>query len=102
MAFPHRYGPVRYDMDKLGIPGLYTRRCHSESGTLDGPWIQEKEPITPPNFGHGMLFRTLDGEWMMSVHSHKDVNGRYIRIPNLFKVDLSGDKLVVKRIHVPI
>ena len=76
--------------------------AYSESGTLDGPWIQEKEPITPPNFGHGMLFRTLDGEWMMSVHSHKDVNGRYIRIPHLFKVDLSGDKLVVKRLHVPI
>ena len=49
-----------------------------------------------------MLFRTLDGEWMMSVHSHKDVNGRYIRIPHLFKVDLSGDKLVVERLHVPI
>ena len=76
--------------------------AYSESGTLDGPWIQEKEPVTPPNFGHGMLFRTLDGEWMMSVHSHKDVNGRYIRIPHLFKVDLSGDKLVVKRLHVPI
>ena len=52
-------------------------------------------PLTPPNFGHGMLFRTLDGEWMMSVHSHKDVNGRYIRIPHLFKVDLSGDKLKI-------
>ena len=69
--------------------------AYSESGTLDGPWIQEKEPITPPNFGHGMLFRTLAGEWMMSVHSHKDVNGRYIRIPHLFKVDLSGDKLKI-------
>ena len=69
--------------------------AYSESGTLDGPWIQEKEPTTPPNFGHGMLFRTLDGEWMMSVHSHKDVNGRYIRIPHLFKVDLSGDKLKI-------
>ena len=69
--------------------------AYSESGTLDGPWIQEKEPITPPNFGHGMLFCTLDGEWMMSVHSHKDVNGRYIRIPHLFKVDLSGDKLKI-------
>jgi len=31
----------------------------------------------------------------MSVHSHKDVNGRYIRIPHLFKVDLSGDKLKI-------
>ncbi|MBD8984409.1 MAG: glycoside hydrolase, partial [Bacteroides cellulosilyticus] len=75
--------------------------AYSESGTLDGPWIQEKEPVTPPNFGHGMLFRTLDGEWMMSVHSHKDVNGRYIRIPHLFKVNLSGDKLVVGKPYAP-
>ena len=32
---------------------------------------------------------------MMSVHSHKSVDGRYIRIPHIFEVDLSGDKLVV-------
>ena len=71
--------------------------AYSESGTLDGPWIQEKEPITPPDFGHGMLFQTLDGKWLMSVHSHKEVDGRYIRIPHLFEVDLSGDKLVLGR-----
>lgn len=69
--------------------------AYSESGTLDGPWIQEKDPITPPDFGHGMLFKTLDGKWMMSVHSHKSVDGHYIRIPHLFEIDLSGDKLVV-------
>lgn len=76
--------------------GDYTQGvAYSESGTLDGPWVQEKAPITPPNFGHGMLFQTFDGKWLMSVHSHKDVNGRYVRIPHLFEVDLSGDKLVL-------
>lgn len=75
---------------------IYTQGvAYSESGTLDGPWIQQEEPVTPPNFGHGMLFRTLDGKDLMSVHSHKKVNGRTIRIPHLFEVDLSGDKLVV-------
>ncbi len=69
--------------------------AYSESGTLDGPWVQEEKPITPPDFGHGMLFKTLEGKWLMSVHSHKDVNGRYIRIPHLFEVDLGGDRLVV-------
>lgn len=69
--------------------------AYSESGTLDGPWIQEPEPITPPNFGHGMLFRTFEGQLLMSVHSHKNVNGRYVRIPHLFEVDDSGDKLVL-------
>ena len=84
------------------IYNVYTQGvAYSESGTLDGPWIQEKDPITPPNFGHGMLFQTLDGKWLMSVHSHKDVNGRYIRIPHLFEVDFSRDKLVVGKPYIP-
>ena len=75
---------------------IYTQGvAYSESGTLDGPWVQEKEPITPPNYGHGMLFRTFEGKLLMSVHSHKSVNGRTIRIPHLFEVDDSGDKIVV-------
>lgn len=78
------------------IDDVYTQGvAYSESGTLDGPWVHEPKPITPPNFGHGMLFRALDGSWLMSVHSHKNVNGRYIRVPHLFEIDLSGDKLKV-------
>ena len=75
--------------------------AYSESGTLDGPWVQEKEPITPPNFGHAMLFRTLEGKLLMSIHSHKSENGRTIRIPHLFEVDDSGDKIVVKGLYRP-
>ena len=67
--------------------------------TLDGPWIQEEKPITPPNFGHSMLFRTFDGQLLMSVHSHRNENGRFIRYPKLFKVDDSGDKIVVGEVY---
>ena len=75
--------------------------AYSESGTLDGPWVPEKERITPPNFGHGMLFKTLDGKLLMGVHSHKKVEGRTVRIPNFFEVDLSGDKLIVTKPYNP-
>ena len=77
---------------------VYTQGvAYSESGTLDGPWIQEPDPITPPGYGHSMLFQRFDGQWMMSVHHHsQDARGRTVRIPHLFEVDLSGDKLVVK------
>src|SRR5699024_3887231 len=44
--------------------------AYSDNGKLDGNWIQEKAPITPPNFGHGMLFQTFDGQWLMCLHSH--------------------------------
>lgn len=81
---------------------IYTQGvAYSQTGTIDGPWIQEKDPITPPNFGHGMLFQALDGTWLMSVHSHKEVNGRTIRIPHLFVVKLSGDKLEVVKPYIP-
>ncbi|MBC3538559.1 glycoside hydrolase family 43 protein [Rufibacter sediminis] len=84
------------------IYDVYTQGvAYSQSGTLDGPWIQEKDPITPPNYGHGMLFSTLEGKLLMSVHSHKDINGRYVRIPHLFEVSLSGDKLVIGKPYKP-
>jgi len=77
---------------------VYTQGvAYSASGTLDGPWTQEKKPVTPPNFGHGMLFRTFDGKLLMAIHSHKKVEGRTIRIPHLFEVDDSGDKIIVGR-----
>ena len=93
----------RTDTGRLGmlwtswIFDVYTQGvAYSESGTLDGSWVQEPQPVTPPNFGHGMLFRDFDGQWMLSAHSHRvDEKGRYIRVPHLFKVDLSGDKLAV-------
>ncbi len=75
--------------------------AYSESGTLDGPWIQEKDPITPPNFGHGMLFKTFEGKTLMAIHSHKKIGEKTIRIPHLFEVDLSGDKLVVVKPFIP-
>ncbi|WP_114790445.1 glycoside hydrolase family 43 protein [Niabella yanshanensis] len=85
------------------IFNVYTQGvAYSESGTLDGPWVHEKEPITPPNFGHGMLFKTFEGKLLMSVHSHReDKPGQTIRIPHLFEVDDSGDRLVVGKEYRP-
>lgn len=83
-----------YDVYTQGV-------AYSKSGTLDGPWVQEKEPVTPSNYGHGMLFRTLDGKLLMSIHSHKNIYGRYLRVPHLFEMDLSGDKLVVGKPYIP-
>lgn len=76
-----------YDVYTQGV-------AYSESGTLDGPWFQEKDPITPPNYGHGMLFRSFDGQLYLSCHNHrKDAQGRTIRIPRFFKASLEGDRL---------
>lgn len=84
------------------VYNIYTQGvAYSVSGTLDGPWIQQKDPVTPPDYGHGMLFVALDGKQLMAVHSHKNINGHFLRIPHLFEVDLSGDKLVVGKPYIP-
>lgn len=67
--------------------------AYSASGTLDGPWVQESRPITPPNFGHGMLFYDWRGRRLLVQHSHEDVGGRYIRRPHFYLVDDEGDRL---------
>ena len=77
-----------YDVYTQGV-------AYSDNGRLGGRWVHDPEPVTPPNFGHGILFRTFEGKLLMSIHSHKNVNGRYMRYPHLFEVDDSGDKIVV-------
>jgi len=85
------------------IYDVYTQGvAYSTSGTLDGPWVQEAAPITPANYGHGMLFKTFDGKQLMSLHSHTSINGRTRRVPHFFEVDLSGDKLVVGKPYISV
>ena len=73
--------------------------CYSESGKISGPWVQEPEPFLANNSGHGMLFRTFEGELRYVVH-HSEGNGP--RKPQYWTVDDSGDKLVLgKQIIVP-
>ncbi len=73
--------------------------CYSASGTIAGPWIQEKEAFLANNSGHGMLFRQFDGTLRYIVH-HSEGNGP--RKPQLWEVDDSGDKLVLgKQIQMP-
>lgn len=98
----------RTDTGRLGmiwtswIYDVYTQGvAYSESGTLAGPWHQSAHPVTPPNYGHGMLFRTFDGQTLMSVHSHRNIHGRYHRVPHLFHVDLSADTIRIGEEYRP-
>lgn len=84
------------------IYDVYTQGvAYSKSGTLDGPWIQEPEPITPPNYGHGMLFTDFKGNTLMAAHSHAKIGERTIRIPHFFLVSLKGKKLQIIKEYKP-
>lgn len=109
---PHKVtdGPYLFKTDTGRLGMIWTSWIHdiyvqgvaySKSGTLDGPWTQEKDIITPHNYGHGMLFKTFEGKSLMVLHSHKKVNERTIRIPYFFEVDLSGDTLEIVKPYIP-
>ena len=68
----------------------------SESGSIKGPWIQEEKAFKGDNSGHGMLFKSFDGQLLYSVH-HDGGTGRK---PEIWTVDASGDNLILgERIH---
>lgn len=67
--------------------------AYSVSGSIKGPWVQEPEAFKGDNSGHGMLFRTFEGKLLLIIH-HAEGNGP--RKPQLWNVDDSGDKLVLK------
>jgi hypothetical protein len=66
--------------------------AYSTSGSIKGPWVQEKEALKGDNSGHGMLFRTFEGRLLFILH-HAEEKGR--RKPQIWNVDDSGDKLVL-------
>lgn len=41
----------------------------SKSGLITGPWQQAEEPFYKKDGGHGMLFRTFDGQLMLAIHT---------------------------------
>jgi len=44
-------------------------RALSESGTIAGPWKQDKEPLFGSDGGHGMIFRAFGGERRLALHA---------------------------------
>lgn len=54
----------------------------SESGDIRGPWRHEQHPLYEKDGGHGMIFRTFDGELMFTIHSpNKTPNERPLFVP---------------------
>lgn len=72
--------------------------AYSESGTIQGPWIQDGKPLKDDNSGHGMIFTTFEGKRMLIIH-HAEEQGP--RKPQLFEIDDSGNKLILGPIYNP-
>ena len=67
--------------------------AESATGRVFGPWRQQKEPLFEKNGGHGMIFRTFDGELRLVLHSP---NGGGLERAHLFEIEDCGDTLKLK------
>jgi arabinan endo-1,5-alpha-L-arabinosidase len=93
--FLHRLstGELLMLWSSIGEKGYAIGISRSESGTLQGPWIQTEEPLFGENGGHGMLFRTFEGKLMLAIHApNKTPNER----PVFFEVIEQNGRLQVK------
>jgi arabinan endo-1,5-alpha-L-arabinosidase len=53
----------------FGDEGYAMGIARSESGSIEGPWEQEREPLWAKDGGHGMVFRAFDGVLYMTLHT---------------------------------
>ena len=74
--------------------------ARSKSGTIAGPW-EQLEPIVKQDSGHGMLFRTFEGQLMMVIHRpFRNARGKLYEMADRSdhlevireRTDLDGDK----------
>lgn len=74
--------------------GYTTGIAISASGKLAGPWKQQNDPIFSADGGHSMLFKRLDGQLMMVLHS-PNASGR--ERAKLFEMEDTGETLKIKK-----
>ena len=58
----------------------------SPSGRIEGPWIQDPEPLFEKDGGHGMLFRAFDGRRIFTLHRpnrHPDERPAFFEVERL-------------------
>lgn len=90
----HRTGTGKLVMlwSSYGADGYNQAQARSVSGRLEGPW-EQLPPLVGGSSGHGMLFRTFEGQLMMVLHRPFGAKAR----GKLYEMDDRGDALRIVR-----
>ena len=72
--------------------GYTTGVAVSDSGKLAGPWKQQVEPVFSADGGHAMIFKRLDGQLMMVLHSPN----KQVERAKLFEMEDTGETLKIR------
>ncbi len=70
--------------------GYATGIAVSQSGGIQGPWVQKPDPLYAHDGAHSMLFRTFGGRLMMSLHCP---NVHQLKRILLFEMEEKGNDL---------
>ena len=106
-------GPYPYRTDIGHLLMIWSNFCkdgysigivHSESDTLDGPWVQEDEPfyrkgtISGIDFdgGHAMIFKAHDGALKLSFHAPNNKTENDFEHLVLMDIEDAGDTIKFK------
>lgn len=80
-----------YERNKLGGDSYVQTVARSKTGQLRGPW-EQLGPLVRNDSGHGMLFRTFEGQLMLIIHQpFIDARGK------LYEIEDTGDALRVAK-----
>lgn len=79
-----------------GEDGYAQATARSSTDDIKGEWIHDKELLFAKDGGHGMVFRTIEGELMLTIHKPnntpnervaifplREVEGKYLETQNL-------------------
>ena len=69
--------------------------AYSETGTLNGPWVVEEEPLLR-GFDSVAMFDDYDGTLVMVASKDTVINGVEKTVPKLIKTDSQFEKLKIK------
>lgn len=81
--YRNRKGELLMLWSSFGDRGYAIGVARSQSGEVAGPWLQMPEALFARDGGHGMLFRTFDGELLLSIHRPNvppDERPRFFRV----------------------
>lgn len=76
----------------FGDEGYTLGVAYSDHG-VHGPWVQDPEPLFCTDGGHGMIFKALDGQLMLSLHSPNETP---MEQPHFFLLEEKNGRLCRK------
>lgn len=69
--------------------------AESTTGRVTGPWIQQRDLLFTQNGGHGMLFKTLERQLMLTFHGPNSPAGSERML--IFEIEDVGNTLKLKK-----